>query len=139
MVRSLLAAVAIPCAALLGCGGEEATFSAEEFVAEANRHGANLVLGGELHSTRGTELHSVEIEGPDAGGAARLEAGGHAGGTLTVTESDAAGQAEHERCEQAASLLCYRAANVVIFFEDAVEPADQARLAQALGAMASEE
>ena len=140
MRRHLLAAAVIAGTMLLGCGGDEAAFSAEEFVVQANEHGASLALGRELQSTReGVELHSVEIEGPGAGGAAQLEAGGHAGATLTVTESEEAGEAEHERCERAASLLCYRAANVVLFFEDALRRGDQDRIAQALRMMASEE
>lgn len=138
-MRGFIAAIVSSCVVLLGCGGE-GSFTAEEFVAEANRHGAGLTLEGELDSTReATEFHSVELEDPEPGaGAAELEGHGHAGGTLTITESDEAGAAEYEHCEAAASLLCYRAGNVVLFFEDALKPDDLARIASAFRALASE-
>lgn len=139
MLRRLVAIALVSSVALLGCGEDESGFTAEEFVAEANERGAALVLESQLDSTReDMELHAVEIEGPESGEPAALEEHGHAGGTLTITASDAAAAVEHERCELAASLLCYRAGNVVLFLEDALEPGDQARITDALSAMASE-
>lgn len=138
-MRGFIAATMSSCAVLLGCG-QDGAFTAQEFVAEANRHGAGLILEGELDSTReDTELHSVELEDPEPGTGARgLEELGHAGGTLTITENEEAGAAEYERCEAAASLLCYRAGNAVLFFEDALQPDELARIASAFRALASE-
>jgi len=138
--RSAAAALLGALALAAGCGSER-TFSAEEFVAEANANGAGLSLGNPLETARkeGIELHTVELaqaegEPEDAGEAAH----GHAGGTLTITPDPSAGAAEFERCEQAASLICFRAANAVLLFEDALEPEDQARIAGALRGMAGE-
>jgi len=137
-VRALMAATLSSCAALLGCGSERA-FTAEEFVAEANRNGAGLNLGSELASDReATELHTVELADLEPGPASSLEEQGHVGGTLTITATDEAGAAEYERCELAVSLVCYRAANALLFFEDALRPDERARIAGALRAMASE-
>ena len=124
--------------AIAACGSER-TFSADAFVEEANSHGAGLTLGAQLETARGegTELHTVELEEPAAEPRARA-AHAHAGGTLTIMPDSAAAAAEFDRCEQAASLICFRAANAVLFFEDALEPEQQARIATALRAMAAE-
>ena len=121
-----------------GCGSEQ-TFSAEEFVEEANAHGAGLSLGAPLQTAReeGFELRTVELaqDEAEAGAGAAHE---HAGGTLTITPDPSAGAAEFERCERAASLICFRAANAVLLFEDALEPQEQVRIAAALRTMAED-
>lgn len=108
-------------AAVAGCGGDggEPAFSAEGIVAEVNRQGVELRLGGRLVSDEpGKELYAVELEPL---GGPRLDSRGeevHAGGSLSVYErEDERVAAELRSCEQAADLLCYRAANVVIVLE----------------------
>lgn len=145
----LLRIGALPLAALgAGCGDDgEATFTAREFVAEANRNGAGLELGEPVQASGAEdEIYGLAVErmgersaqGHDEGPAGTSgESPEHSGGSLRVTESDAAAQEEHARCESAATLLCYRAANIVVIFEPEVPRSDLARLANALRAMAS--
>ncbi|HEX2129531.1 MAG TPA: hypothetical protein VHF58_09980, partial [Solirubrobacterales bacterium] len=105
------------------------------FVAAANERGASLELGPELRSTReDTRVYALAITGP--GGEGRAEV--HGGGSLTVTPSADAGAEEWERCDSAASLLCYRADNIVLILEGEVDEAEQAALATALQAIADD-
>ena len=131
-------ALALAVTALAGCGGGERTFSAEELVEEANASGAELVLGEPLSSTReGAEVRELSFEEhaePDAGEAAHA----HGGGTLAIMGDAEAGLAEYERCESAATLLCFRASNAVLLFEGELEPAQRAGLERALRALASD-
>jgi hypothetical protein len=60
----------------------------------------------------------------------------HAAGSLTITEGDDEAVAEYERCESAASLVCFRAANAVLILEDTVPNQDLARIEAAISAMA---
>jgi hypothetical protein len=114
--------------ALAACGDD--TFTAADLVAELNEHGAALELGEALPTSReGIEIYSLEFAQHELG-----EHGGH--GSLTITPDDESGLAEYERC-RAGGLVCFRAANAVLLFEDEVEPADRARLEAALGALES--
>jgi hypothetical protein len=135
--RALLAALGV--LALASCGGER-TFSAEEFIEEANSHHAGLVLAEPLDSLReGVEVYELQF----AGGGSPSESDGpvdaHGGGTLAITEDSDAGAAEFERCEAAASLICFRAANAALYFEGALAPADLARVEDAIRAMGAED
>lgn len=90
-----------------GCGGER-TFDPPEFVDAANAEGAGLVLGDELVSIEeGVDVYAVTFAGES----------GH-GGSLVLTGDADAAREEHRRCEEAVSLACYRAANVVLMLED---------------------
>lgn len=122
-------ALAVALAALLAaCGSRE--FTAGEFVEAANAEGAGLVLGDELETLReGQSLHAVSFATPGGDG-------DHDGGTLVVTAGADAALAEYERCEGSATLVCYRAANVALYFEGAPAPEDGAALEDALRAMA---
>jgi hypothetical protein len=101
------------------CG--ETTFDAPGFVQEVNSNGAELRLGDELLATADDrEVFAVELA--ESGEAGAEEGHAHGGGSLTVTADADAALAEFERCESAVSLLCYRAANVVIAFEDVIAP-----------------
>jgi hypothetical protein len=142
----LLAAVLALAASLAGCGSGEPTFSADEFVAEANGNGAHLELGVPLStSDTGDELYALEVghadepvkeQGlPEARGELEHE---HAGGSLRVSESAEDAEAEYSRCEAAATLLCYRAANVVVILEEGAERRDLRALEAAIRAMESE-
>ncbi len=137
--RLLIAAVVPLALALGGCGSdeEETTFTAEEFIEVANEYGAGLVLEQPLSSGANGEVYAISfVGGREATGATGpgAEADVHGGGSLTVTADPDAGFAEYSRCESATTLLCYRVANVVMFFEGA-SPDDLARLDAAVRAM----
>ena len=104
-----------------GCGGER-SFEAAEFVDEANREGAALVLGEPLTSLEeGADVYVVSFEKAPA---PEVSAGrAHSGGSLVVTEDAEAATGEFQRCEGAVTLTCYRAANVVLYFD--AEPTDE--------------
>ena len=125
--------LAAACAALTllaaGCGGER-TFDAEEFVSELNEHGAGIELAEPLSSQDpAQEIHAVAL----ASSATQV----HGGGSLSVSEDIAAAEAEHGRCESAATLICYRASNVVLRLEE-VSPAQQEQIESAFRALEDE-
>jgi hypothetical protein len=111
--------------AFSGCSGGQ-TFSAEEFVRDVNREGVKLKLGEPLTTEEeGKELYAIELEPL---GGPRLDSEGeevHAGGSLSVYDEDGAADAEYETCRQAADLLCYQLANVVVVLEGGGLEADQ--------------
>ena len=108
MFLAVILAIAL---ALGGCGGER-TFEADELVDELNDDGAGLELGATLSSSQELELFAVSFAG-DAG-------------TLAIAEDADAAVAEYERCEDAATLTCYRVANAALYFE---LPPDDPKLA----------
>jgi hypothetical protein len=120
-----------------GCGGER-SFEADEFVDEVNREGAALILGEPLTSLEeGADVYVVSFV--DAEEAPEVSAGhAHSGGSLVVTQDADAATAEFERCEGAVTLTCYRAANVVLYFD--AEPTDEhvAKVDAAIRALAAE-
>jgi hypothetical protein len=139
--------LAAACAALLAGSlaacGDEATFTADELVAEVNARGAQVRLGERLTTSQaGVELYALRLAAAGAApGVPSSDADSaavdvHGGGTLTITENDDAALAEYERCESAVSLVCYRAANAVLIFEGAVPNQDLARIEAAVQAMA---
>jgi hypothetical protein len=135
-VRALAAACVAAALAIAGCGNER-EFSAEGFIDAANEHDAGLVLADRLPFTpEGVEVYELQFEGRGSSGAGAIDA--HGGGTLTVTEDAEAGVAEYERCEAAATLLCFRAANVALFFQGALAPSDLARVERAIRALGEE-
>lgn len=137
--RRASTAAALAVLALSACGSDERSFSAEEFIEEANAHGANLELGEPLStSDADVELYSLTIDEPPGGeeiGEGPAIEAEHGGGSLRVTESVDEAEAELSRCEQAVSLFCYRAANVVLIFEQDAEPEALSAIAGALRAL----
>lgn len=124
------AALVAACALALAACGEERTYEAEEFVDEANAQGAGMELGEPLSSTdAGTEVFAIEL----ASSATQV----HGGGSLIVGEDVEEGQAEFARCESAASLICYRAANVVLRLEE-IAPEQRSQLDEAFSALGSD-
>lgn len=129
-------------AGAIACGSGERTFSAEEFVEEANENGAGLSLGEPLLAEgEDREVYALRLEGETespggepAGGAAE----GHGGGSLRVASDAEAALAEYERCETAVTLLCFRAANIALILEGELPAEDRARIEGALRAMASD-
>ncbi len=130
----MLGATLVAVAVALGCGSDERKFSADDFVHEANGHGADLRLGEPLSaSDPDTELYALSFSGsPSAGTAAE-----GAGGSLRVTDGSAAAKQEFGRCQRA-SLICFRAANVVVNLQQEASPRDLARLSRAVRAMQSD-
>lgn len=119
--------------AAAGCGSGP-TFTAEELIAAVNEHGAALELGEPLASdAAGVEVHTLSLT--DAAG---TPADVHAGGSLLIVDDDDSALAEYHRCEQAASLICFRAANAVLIFDDTVPRADLDRVQGAVRAIGSE-
>ena len=130
-VSIALAAIGVAAAAG-GCGEGERTFTAPEFVAEANRHGAALELGAQLTVAAGDDrVYGIAIDGAADDGHAQ-EGAEHGGGSLRVTDDADAAVDEHARCESAASLICYRAANVVLILEPGTSASDLARVDRAI-------
>lgn len=120
---------ALAAAALAACGGDR-TFEAQEFIDEANAQGAGLELGEELSSSgTDTEVFSVAL----ASSATQVSGGG----SLAVAEDAEGGEAEFARCESAATLVCYRAANVVLRLEE-VSPEQRAQLDEAFTKLESD-
>ena len=145
-------------AALSGCSGEK-VFTAEEFVQRANAEGAGFELEDELISSSGDmkiwALHlSDDREGTspaapdgqadpqeedDRSGPRGEEEGDEHGtaASLVVSEDGGSAEAEFHRCEGAATLVCFRAANVVVLLESATSE-EVARVTQAVKAMGSD-
>jgi hypothetical protein len=119
-VRTVATAAILSAASLVAAGcGDQGTFTADGFVRDVNREGVELKLGEPLTTgEEGKELYAIELE--PLGGSRTDRAGEevHAGGSLSVYAEDGGdADAEYETCRQAADLLCYRAANVVVVLE----------------------
>lgn len=122
--RMLLTGCAAALIAAGGCG--EATYDAAEFVEDANAEGAGLKLGEPVSIHREeVQVFDVSVEGGE-------------GGSLAVASDATGGEAEYARCEGAVTLLCYRAANIVLLVEDELDPAARARLDAAFTALGTE-
>lgn len=136
--RLALAALACAGGLLIGCGGER-TFDAEEFVEAINEQGAFVTLGPVLTtSLDGVEIRSVALTEVSASPTQPAPVGEEGGsGAVLVMQSAEEAEVELARCESALSLACFRAANVVLRFED-LPPTEQARIAGALQAIATE-
>lgn len=139
-MRAAFLAPALATAALAGAGCGEATFDAQGFVDEANSKGAGLELGEPLASEReGVELFVIEIKPSSATGeVGHSGEGRHSGGSMVVTEDAEAAEQEFQRCEGAVTIVCYRAANVVLAVEGDPTSAELVGLDGAIRAMASE-
>jgi hypothetical protein len=107
---------------VVACGDQN--FTADELIGELNDHGARLELGEPLFSAR----DGIE---PFA-----LRSAESASGSVTITPDRDAGLAEYERCRSAGALVCFRADNAALIFEE-LAPDERARLASALEAIAS--
>ena len=116
------------------CGGER-TFEPDEFIDEANAEGAGLVLGPPLTSIEeGVDVFQVSFGEPGTAPAA----GAHpqTGGSMIITEDAGSAREEWERCESTVSLTCYRAANVVLYFDTGPTDEHVARVDAAIRALA---
>ena len=139
-MRAALSFIALAALALGGgCG--ETTFDAAGFVEEANENGASLELGEPLLTEREeVEVHAVEIRPASATGELGAGHAGeeHVGGSLIVSEDGEAAEAEFARCDGAVTIVCYRAANVVLAVEGDPSSAELVGIDGAIRAMAGE-
>ena len=140
--RSELAAVPLVAAALAGCGENgERVFTLDEFVDEVNAEGAGVEVGPVITTSEdGVEVRSLTLTGETLSptGSARDTEEPHGGnGAILVLENAELAETELDRCQPAPALTCFRAANVVIRFEDML-PEDQARISIAVQGLASE-
>jgi hypothetical protein len=124
--RGRLAALAALALALaVSSCTEERTLSADGFVADVNDQGVELTLGEPLSTTEeGKELYAVTLEPlPGAEPAGHEEQGQEeshehqGGGSLGVYDDNAGAEEGMQACRNAADLLCYRAANIVVILE----------------------
>lgn len=119
-----------------GCG--DRVFTPPGFVDAANAEGAELALGPVLTTTdAGVEVYGLESAGtaPGSDPNPQLHSGEKGSATMIVMEDSERARAEFTRCEAAPALTCFRAANVVLRFEQ-MDAADQARISGALAALA---
>jgi hypothetical protein len=108
---------------LASCGGDQG-YTADELISQLDDHGAGLELGESLPSAReGIDVHAL-----------RSTAG--ASGSVTITADADSGLAEYQRCQTAGALVCFRADNAVLIFEE-LAPDERAGVAAALQVIAS--
>lgn len=133
--RRLLIALLVALVALGGCSGER-SFDEDTFIEEINSAGAGLTLGVIIsENEQGVPVRAIELV---PAGASRPVRPGEdpGGGTMLVLDDADQAFAEFQRCEQAATLTCYRAANVVLRF-DQIDPVQQQRVTAAIAALES--
>jgi hypothetical protein len=124
-IHALAAAFLFATVAVAGCGSEQ-TFTASEFAEEVNEQGVEMRIGRQLQSSEGNELHEITL--PRLPGLPRPAPGEHeeeqAGekgvpGTLYVFDDAGAAEDQIAACRNSGGLVCYRAENVVVLFEEA--------------------
>ena len=121
----------------VGCGGEHA-FEPDEFVDAANAEGADLILGDSLANiTEDVEVFAVSFAAEE-GHESNPDGHAHSGGSMIVADDAQSATEEFQRCESTVTLTCYRAANVVLYFD--LEPSDEhvAKVDAAIRALASD-
>ena len=129
--KSRLVAGAVLALLAASCGGEEKTFSAEEFVDEMNESGVEMTLGQELFTDQeGKEIFEVELEPLPGAPTPKEGALPDPHGSMSVYEEASDADEGYGNCQRSADLLCYQASNVVIVLEGGGLEAD--RLAAAM-------
>ena len=126
MTRPLVVLLALLIPLLASCGGER-TFDAQELVDALADEGAELNLGENLPSTQ-DDVEVFEVSFANAAGP----------GSLVVAEDADSAGAEFQRCEAAITLACFRAANVVLYFDGDPTEAHIAGVGVAIRALASD-
>jgi hypothetical protein len=128
---AMLVAALLAAASLGACGSDQREFSADDFVHDANRHGAELKLGEPLTADDpGAKLYAVGFSGTARPGTAPEGSGG----SLRVTDSTSDAESEFGRCQEA-GLICFRAANVVLAVQEGTDPRNLDRLGRAVKEM----
>ena len=127
-------------AALAGCGSEK-TFTAAEFVGQVNEQGVSLELGRQLPAGSDAEaIYAVTLPRlPGEPRPAPDEEGSGKGpnGTLYVYGDSGGAEDELDACRASAGLLCFRAANVVLVFDQEVSGISAQRLGVAIERLGS--
>jgi hypothetical protein len=139
-IHALAAAFLFATVAVAGCGSEQ-TFTASEFAEEVNEQGVEMRIGRQLQSSEGNELHEITLPRlpglpPPAPGEHEEEQAGEKGvpGTLYVFDDAGAAEDQIAACRNSGGLVCYRAENVVVLFEEAGIEVEQLAVAiQRLG------
>jgi len=132
---AFLSALLIPLLLAGGCGGER-TFTADDFVAEVNAEGAEIELGDVITTNQeGVEVRAIQLGSTGLSPTGAAAEPGATGAMLVLGDAGAA-EDELDRCESAPAFTCFRAANVVLRFED-IFPEEQQRLSEAFQAIAS--
>jgi hypothetical protein len=119
----LLIAVGTAAMVAAGCGGAS-NLSAEEFIQGINDEGVQIKLGAELSSSNGRELYAVQLvplpgHPEPAPGTEQHEHEQQGSGSLYVFDDSGAAEQQMDACRGSAGLICYRAQNVVVLFEEA--------------------
>ena len=134
-IHALAAAFLFATVAVAGCGSER-TFTASEFAEEVNEQGVEVRIGRQLQSSEGNELHEITLPRlpglpPPAPGEHADEHGDKEGalGTLYVFDDADGAEEQLAACRNSATLVCYRAENVVVLFEEAGIEAQRLALA----------
>jgi hypothetical protein len=131
----LVATLLLLLALISGCGGER-VFTADEFVEAVNAEGAEISLGDVITTNQeGIEVRAITLGRTDVSPTGAAGEPG-ASGAMLVLADDGAAREELSRCESAPAFTCFRAANVVLRFED-IFPEEQVRLSEAFQAIAS--
>ena len=124
-IHALAATFLFATVAVAGCGSEQ-TFTASEFAGEVGEQGVEMRIGRQLQSSEGNELHEITLPRlpglpPPAPGEHEEEQAGEKGVPGTLYVFDDAGPAEDQiaACRNSGGLVCYRAGNVVVLFEEA--------------------
>lgn len=141
---AIVAAVALVAAISLIDGEDGQAFDAEGFVEAANEHGAGIELGDELFTDQeDKEIYGLILVEEDEDEAEseveEEEEHHHTGGSLSVLPDERSAESEIARCRTSLSLLCFRAANVVIALEGDPTSGGPQRLAAALARLAGPE
>jgi len=99
-----------------GCGSSSAepTFGPSEFVTSAKRAGAHLDLGPALTSREGITTYEVRV--------AARQGDKPAGAALLIAETEAGAIGRFEECDATVTLVCFRAANAILYLEDPPQP-----------------
>ena len=126
--------------ALAGCGTSEKTFTASGFVDQVNEQGVSLELGRQLPT--GSDADSVyavtlprlpgEPRAPDTEGSGRDPIG-----TLYVYGDPGGAGDRLDACRASGGLLCFRAANIVVVFDQEVGAISAQRLGVAIERLGS--
>ena len=125
---------------LVACGSEE-TFTAAEFTQQIRDQGVSIRLGRQLPTSGDADqLFAVRLPRlPGEPAPPRdSEGNGDASGTMYVYGDTGGAGDELDACRAAGGLLCFRAANIVVVFDEETGGLQSQRLALAIKRLGSE-
>ena len=127
--------------AFAGCGSSEKTFTAAEFVDQVNEQGVSLELGRQLPAGSDADaVYAVTLPSlPGEPRAADEEGSGRGpNGTLYVYGDPGGAGDRLDACRASGGLLCFRAANIVVVFDQDVGAISSQRLGVAIQRLSSD-